>query len=408
MSEYNIISLNDINAQNADIGGGKFAGLCTIKESIPLYNAQYGMNFVIPDTYVIPITYFDAYKETGRVPDDLINTAMVYAKKLGGNVAVRSSADVEDKDGKTYSGQFESVLNVKTREQMTVALNTVYASAAKVPNAKMGIILQPMVPTPKMAGVAYSETWYKAPSIVLNYTENDYADKILSGHTSLYRFATGKPVLDKNDNIYELNLSHINNPEYNLMFYKHNQFKAATKQERKQYKNHFLISGLCSQLEQDLGYPIDMEFVVSDDGTINIVQQRPYRLPEFYVLKIDAHTTSVFSPEKPIIAGSVGFVDSLHPWRANKDFDINIWKAYDCVYVFTKDSVGVKIKFEFDWHNSPFEAEYTHYGNMSREGSDFTVLETHGREDEFKKINQGDYMIVNMLTGKFCIIPKER
>ena len=78
------------------------------------------------------------------------------------------------------------------------------------------------------------------------------------------------------------------------------------------------------------------------------------------------------------------------------------------MYVFTKDSVGVKIKFEFDWHNSPFEAEYTHYGNMSREGSDFTVLETHGREDEFKKINQGDYMIVNMLTGKFCIIPKER
>lgn len=406
---YNtIISLNDVNAQTSVIGGGKFAGLYQLNMLIQKYNAQYKTNFVVPATFVIPVTKFNDYKKYGYVPEELIDAAMFYTDKLGGNIAVRSSADIEDKKGKTYSGQFESVLNVKTRNQMATALNTVYKSAIKVPNAKMGIILQSMVPMPKMSGVAYSETWYGAPFVVLNYTENDYADKILSGHTSSYCFATSKLVLDKENNIHKLNLSQINNPEYNVMFYEHNRVKSATKENREQYKNHFLISALCSQLEQDLGCPIDMEFVVSNDGTINIVQQRPYCLPEFYILKIDEHTTSVFSPEKTIIGGNVGFVNSLHPYSANKDFNINIWKADDCVHVFTKDSVGVKIRFEFDWGNSPFDAEYTHHGNMSRENLDFTVLETYGRKDEFDKIKQGDYMIVNMLTGKFCIIPKER
>ncbi len=406
---YNtIISLNDVNAQTSVIGGGKFAGLYQLNMLIQKYNAQYKTNFVVPATFVIPVTKFNDYKKYGYVPEELINAAMFYTDKLGGNIAVRSSADIEDKKGKTYSGQFESILNVKTRNQMATALNTVYKSAIKVPNAKMGIILQSMVPMPKMSGVAYSETWYGAPFVVLNYTENDYADKILSGHTSSYCFATSKLVLDKENNIHKLNLSQINNPEYNVMFYEHNCVKSATKENREQYKNHFLISALCSQLEQDLGCPIDMEFVVSNDGTINIVQQRPYCLPEFYILKIDEHTTSVFSPEKTIIGGNVGFVNRLHPFSANKDFNINIWKADDCVHVFTKDSVGVKIRFEFDWGNSPFDAEYTHHGNMSRENLDFTVLETYGRKDEFDKIKQGDYMIVNMLTGKFCIIPKER
>lgn len=406
---YNtIISLNDVNAQTSVIGGGKFAGLYQLNMLIQKYNAQYKTNFVVPATFVIPVTKFNDYKKYGYVPEELINTAMFYTDKLGGNIAVRSSADIEDKKGKTYSGQFESVLNVKTRNQMATALNTVYKSAIKVPNAKMGIILQSMVPMPKMSGVAYSETWYGAPFVVLNYTVNDYADKILSGHTSSYCFATSKLVLDKENNIHKLNLSQINNPEYNVMFYEHNRVKSATKENREQYKNHFLISALCSQLEQDLGCPIDMEFVVSNDGTINIVQQRPYCLPEFYILKIDEHTTSVFSPEKTIIGGNVGFVNRLHPFSANKDFNINIWKADDCVHVFTKDSVGVKIRFEYDWGNSPFDAGYTHHGNMSRENLDFTVLETYGRKDEFDKIKQGDYMIVNMLTGKFCIIPKER
>jgi len=413
MADNTIISLNNVNANTANIGGGKFAGLYQLKTQLKKYNAQYKMNFVVPDTFVIPVSRFDDYKKYASVSEDLINSAMFYADKLGGNVAVRSSADIEDKKRKTYSGQFESVLNVKTRDQMAVALNTVYASAAKVPNAKMGVILQSMVSEPQMAGVVYSETFLGGPFIVMHYVQNDFADKLLSDKhfSGFHRFATSKPVFDKNHDIIRFNLSNIDNLEYNMMFYP-NSFTGSPQkvsaQDREIYRNHFLISALCSELEPDLGHPVDMEFVVSKDNKINIVQQRPYCLPEFYEIQIDEHTKSVFSPEKPIIEGCVGFIDGIRPVPTQEYNDINIWKSGETVHVFTKNSVGVKFKFEFDWSNSPFDGLYGHHGNMLRENLDFTVLETWGRRADFENIKPGDYIRVNMLTGKFNVIAKTR
>lgn len=413
MADNTIISLNDVNANTANIGGGKFAGLYQLKTLIQKYNAQYKMDFIVPDTFVIPVSRFDDYKKQGYVSEDLINSAMFYADKLGGNVAVRSSADIEDKKGKTYSGQFESVLNVKTHDQMATALNTVYASAAKVPNAKMGVILQSMVSEPQMAGVVYSETFLGAPFIVMHYVKNDFADRLLSDEnfSGFHRFATGQPVFDKNHDIIRFNLSNIDNLEYNMMFYPNAHTGSPQKvsaQDREIYRNHFLISALCSQLEQDLGYTVDMEFVVSKDNKINLVQQRPYCLPKFYERQIDEHTKSVFSLNKPIIEGYVGFIDEIWAVPTQEYSDINIWKSDESVHVFTKNSVGVNFKFKFDWSNSPFEGLYGHPGNMLRENLDFTVLETWGRRAEFENIAPGDYVRINMLTGQFDIIEKAR
>ena len=409
MTDNTIISLENVNAHTASsIGGGKFAGLYQLKTLIGKYNAQYKTGFIVPDTFVIPVSRFNDYKKQGYIQEDLIDSAMLYMDRLGGNIAVRSSADIEDKKGKTFSGQFESVLNVRTREQMAKALNTVYASAANVPNAKMGVILQSIVPTPQMAGVVYSETFLGAPFIVMHYVKNDFADKLLSDEnfSDFHRFATGKAITDKTHDINRFNLSNIDNSEYNMVFYPNAHTcspKRVSIQDHKEYRNHFLISALCSELEQDLGCPIDMEFVVSKDNKINIVQQRPYCLPDFYSIQIDEHTKSVFSPDKPIIEGHVGFIDGIRAVPTQEYSDINIWKSGESVHVFTKDSVGVKFKFEFDCLNSPFEGLYGHHGNMRRENLDFTVLETWGRRADFEKIKPGDYMRLNMLTGKFTI-----
>ena len=161
---YNpIISFNDVDLTTSAGGGGKFTGLWKLNELVQMYNEHYKTDFVVPDTFVIPVVKFADYKKQGYVSEDLINEAMAVTDKLGGNVAVRSSADIEDRKGKTYSGQFESVLNVKTRDQRADAVNKVYESAANVPNAKMGVILQSMVPDPQMAGVVYSETFFGDP-----------------------------------------------------------------------------------------------------------------------------------------------------------------------------------------------------------------------------------------------------
>ena len=46
MADNTIVSLNDVNTNTANIGGGKFAGLYQLKTQLKKYNAQYKMNFV--------------------------------------------------------------------------------------------------------------------------------------------------------------------------------------------------------------------------------------------------------------------------------------------------------------------------------------------------------------------------
>ncbi|MBO7066690.1 MAG: hypothetical protein J6W40_03650 [Alphaproteobacteria bacterium] len=407
--DKNIISLDEATNMPYMIAGGKFAGLFVLDNLMKSYNTRFNTEFVVPPTFGIPLLKFDEYQETNKIPDALINDAMDCVKKLGGNVAVRSSADIEDQKGKTYSGQFESVLNVKTRDQMVNAIEKVYKSAANVPNARMGIVLQQMVDNPKMAGVVYSETWYGGPFVVMNYVENALADKLLADGGRGEYFAISKPLFDENHQMIRLDLKTFNDLRYNTFFCRDWRTISPEKlesQDREKYKTHILLSALAMQLEQSLGYPIDMEFAVSADGKMNILQQRPYCLPEFYRREIDDRTTSVFSSETIVLEGTVGFIKRLHPFSAKPEYDINIWKSEESIRIFTNKSVGVGFQFMVSWSNSPFEAQYNHHGNMSRENLDFTELELWGRNAEFENIEEGDRILVDMYNGKVKLIAK--
>ena len=411
--EYDILSLEDAENSYAPFSGGKFKGLVKLKKLVDKYNQKFGLDIAIPETYAISSEVFDRYDILHKgVPEELVNKAMEYVVKLGGNVAVRSSADVEDGMGKTYSGQFASVLSVKNKSQMYQALREVYASAKNVEDSKMAVILQKMVDTPKIAGVAYSESWYGDPFVVLNYTKNKFADKLVAqGGDEGHLFAVGKFYSDEENNIQRISFNSINDNDKKLTYWspKFRDIRLATPEDRQKYKAQFSLAALITSLEKDLDYPVDMEFAVSQTGQINLLQQRPYCLPEFFIKNIDLKTTSVFSQQKPIIEGRVGFVRYPQPWYAQKDFDINIWKSRDgdSVHVFTKDSVGVYLAFEgFFREHSPFSAQYNHMGNMSRENLDFTVLETFGRGKEFEHIKEGDYMRVNLVSGKFQTRPQ--
>ena len=117
--EYDILSLENAENSYAPFSGGKFKGLVKLKKLVDKYNQKFGLDIAIPETYAISSEVFDRYDILHKgVPEELVNKAMEYVVKLGGNVAVRSSADVEDGMGKTYSGQFASVLSVKNKSQM--------------------------------------------------------------------------------------------------------------------------------------------------------------------------------------------------------------------------------------------------------------------------------------------------
>ncbi len=126
---YNILDLYTTDIHSARAGGGKFAGLVTAKQLIDKYVARYQVPLAIPDTYAIKI-------DTPR--SRAFETAMYAMDACGGNVAVRSSADIEDASGRTHSGTFESVLNVDTRDKMKDALDTVYDSTSHAPRRKNG------------------------------------------------------------------------------------------------------------------------------------------------------------------------------------------------------------------------------------------------------------------------------
>jgi pyruvate,water dikinase len=70
----------------------------------------------IPETLILPA-------RSDVIPEEVVLDA------LGGCIAVRSSAIGADSDGASFAGQFETVLNVRTAEDLARAIRKVRASA---------------------------------------------------------------------------------------------------------------------------------------------------------------------------------------------------------------------------------------------------------------------------------------
>ena len=395
-----IYPINEIPV-DANEFGNKLSGLKKIETLLYTYARQYHLDLEVPKTFAIPLSFHEKYKENGAVSESLVTKAMSCVAACGGNVAVRSSADCEDSDDKSYSGIFKSVLHVKTRQQMRQALNTVYDSAKAEPTARMGIIIQQMIEEPQIAGVAYSETYFQRPFIVLNYTEGKVADNLISkGGDDGKLFAVCKFVdnyCEGGDRLSLWNL-HSRLVDYGYIDNSRESIKKADNEERMgKYKTQFILSCLVSGLEKHLGYPLDVEFAVSKNGKINILQQRPYIFPNFIEKQIDANTFTCYSPKHPVISGMV---------RENEDGDGDIVIERDedeYTRIFTSKSYYDSCLFYANICAHPLEVLvdkcYTHYGNMEREALDFSQMVSDANID----VKPGDNVAINLTTGKINV-----
>jgi phosphohistidine swiveling domain-containing protein len=124
--------------------------------------------FHIPHTYVIPWEAYERYENDDQSLIEELRLALKHLFSDGLTYAVRSSANIEDTEERSYAGQFRTVLNVSNIEQALEAIQSVW-SQVNVPSVdqyrektahqqespQMAVIIQEMV-TPLVSGVAFS------------------------------------------------------------------------------------------------------------------------------------------------------------------------------------------------------------------------------------------------------------
>jgi len=169
--------------------------------------------------------------------------------------AVRSSAVAEDSALASFAGAFETVLNIRSDEEVMTAINTVrqsrhservkaYSQAQGVPLVhEMAVIVQCLVKA-DISGVLFTAdpVTSSRSRLVGNYVHG-LGDKLVSGEVESIDFSMERPKC------------------------RYNAPSEIKRFSRKLYK-------LASRLEKDLGCPQDIEWAISQ-GKVYILQSRP-------------------------------------------------------------------------------------------------------------------------------------
>lgn len=440
MKNKNLISLDDVidNPARASLGGGKFCGLVKIQKLLSEIRKKYQLNVQTPKTFAISTDAFDDYKlARNEVSEELVNLAMQAAAACGGNVAVRSSADIEDKGGKTHSGTFDTVLNVKTKAQMRRALQQVYSSARNVKNAKMGIVIQQMIPKPKLAGVIYSEAFDASQDIVIHYTKDKTAEDLIVGGIAGTFNVAHKYAFKSEEDFFNNEISPLS-PD---CFGSDNMFRGynlclelakkgdetpdcLNKTPFEQLSLHQLNS-IIPMLETSQKNPVDVEFAVAkgEDNmpVLYILQQRPYLNNPNYKVIFANNLVSGYKKDKgSIIEGEVCELDISKPLGCDLKFQENCAGKIILARASKKDDVGFYECYAShgDLFNRYYRSHltdtiailttgsvqdvlYGHCGNhIHDDGYPFLAMKN---KTAFDNIKNGDYIRLDLKTGQYQI-----
>ena len=144
-----------------------------------------GAGFQVPAGFAV---------ETSARHADIAEELATALRELGdGPVAVRSSGVAEDLAGRSFAGQYESVLDVRGPDAVLEAIQTCWASAdadrvavyrGDGERGEMAVLIQRMVPA-DAAGVAFSADPVTGdPDVVLVSAVKGLADKLVGGSRS--------------------------------------------------------------------------------------------------------------------------------------------------------------------------------------------------------------------------------
>ncbi len=232
----NLYDLTNIPESILGDVGGKAKGLYMLN--------KFGFN--VPKGFII----VDVNNE-----NDFISAYEYYEKMDMGEVAVRSSATIEDGVNYSNAGQYETILNVSGKDNFIQAVKDCIASLGNYRSQmysktffnesknKMTIVVQKMVKA-KCAGVLFTKDPLNDEGVLIECV-NGLGESLVSGEASAiqYRVFDGEFEMPENSPLSKEKVLEI--------------YQASKK------------------AESDFGTPMDIEWAMDDDGEVLYLQARP-------------------------------------------------------------------------------------------------------------------------------------
>ncbi|MFC1948880.1 PEP/pyruvate-binding domain-containing protein [Chloroflexota bacterium] len=244
--ENTVYAFNELKLEQRPSAGGKGGTLARL----------YQKGYPVPDGFIIFPSAFIGDEISPEIWAQ-VQTQLQRLRKTypGVAFAVRSSAVAEDSALASFAGEFETVLNVSSDEEIRISINTVrqsrnservkaYSQSQGVETVhEMAVVIQRMI-QPEMSGVLFTAAPVTSNRnrMAGNYIHG-LGDRLVSGETEA--------------------------AEFTIQRYK---YKYEGPSELKQY--HRKLYKLAKRLEKDLGCPQDIEWAVSGNK-VYILQSRP-------------------------------------------------------------------------------------------------------------------------------------
>jgi pyruvate,water dikinase len=241
-----VFTFSELKPEFQVLAGGKGRVLAQLFQS----------DYPVPDGFIILPTAFKGNNLRPEAWQDVTdNLNRLSRKNSFKSFAVRSSALNEDSVEASFAGEFETVLNVQTRDSIKQAIHTVHQSKSNkrvqayskakgvAQDHQIAIVIQIFIES-DISGVAFSvdPITGNRNMIVGNYVEGG-GDSLVSGESNAFKFD-----LNKRNGKYN---GHYKIKRYSKLLYK-----------------------LILKLEAQFGYPQDIEFAIAH-RKVFILQSRP-------------------------------------------------------------------------------------------------------------------------------------
>jgi len=237
-------SFGEITEESAPYAGGKGGTLARLHQK----------GYPVPDGFVL---LTQAFNEDGLLPEawDQVRRHVNRLRESDARAfAVRSSALSEDSSETSFAGEFETVLGVRSEEELLEAIQTVWSSRVSERvrsyseihglegEQEIAVVVQSLVDS-EYAGVLFTVDPVSGRHTMLGNYVQGFGDKLVSGEADALGFTFSRP-----DGGYE-------GPS-----------------DLEEFSGELYRTAL--RLEEDLGAPQDIEWAVADDR-LYLLQSRP-------------------------------------------------------------------------------------------------------------------------------------